>query len=1543
MFEYFWLPCMVTVAAVALSAILFIEFLKKKRAGQIAVEGRADSDSARNKGTTESADPTSTSPPLNETATSSGYDYEVFLSFRGPDTRSGFTDFLYTSLVDAGIRAFKDDEDLRVGEEFASELLQAIKQSKISIPIFSKGYASSVWCLKELAQMVECKKTGGQKIMPIFYDVAPSEVRRQIGGYGEAFRSHVNKKRYDEETMREWKAALEEVSFLNGWDLQSMPNRKEGEFARKFTQKVFSELKKAYLAVSACFVSVDNHANAIMKMVGAGTSETKIIGIHGMGGIGKTTIAKVIYNKLSHDFENFCFLPDIRERSKGKGIQCLQNQLVSDILKVQFMNIKDTDQGTQTIKDRLFNKRVLILLDDVEEGNHIDALVGKRDWLGKGSKIIITTRNKDILEVPEVDCSYELSCMNPDQSLQLFSKHAFRKDYPLDGYIDQSKRVIAIAGGLPLTLEVIGSLLCRTKKEKWDLTLGKLENVPHATVQSKLRISYDALDIRQQHIFLDVACLLIGYDKDIVVHFWDESKYPEDAMEVLQNMCLIKIAEDNKVWMHDQLGDLGRDIVRQESAMKIKKQSRVWDPNEGLDLLRKYKGNKEVEVLRLKLDHQRQYRFTYEDFENLSNLRFLELDCPKEDFRAEERLLWHESTSNVLSTNDNSNLLPQLRWLSWCDIPPTFNIANFSMEDVVILNISRSEITHDWKGWSHMKAIKNLKVMNLRCCSYLERTPIFSAHANLERLILNGCSELVEIDGSICRLKCLTCLDVRFCQNLRRLPNELGNLESLIELDIAFTRIGELPDSMGNLKNLKMLEMAFIPISKIPDALWTIEKLEEIDVVNRGFDGGHLNIDNCIYRNQSLKILRLMSFQIYAVPKLPESLIRLELHTLHMKMFPDLSNLTNLTKLDLVFGRPDDDVKSNGLVEYPIPRWIGNLTKLESLRLDCLYVTTSPTDISLPPQLKSLNLKCPNLRHLPRLSSSLSSLNLYECYSLCSMESLRLSSPYVTTSPTELTLPSHLKELYLCCPKLRRLPRFPSSLSSLYLYNCQSLCSMESLDLSSPYVTTSPADLTLLPHLKELHIYDCPNLRRLPRLPSSLFSLFLYECKSLCSMEDLANLNNLSSLLIRDSAIEEIPGLGCLENLRDLKLSCLGQVKILPDLSNLNGLRSVRVESCGNLVEIQGALPRFLDKLYISSCDSLQNLPDLSSSMGEKEVEIVCCSKLNVEAILGCAGINTPDTQLSTLEQLQMQILPDLNNPRRLEICGYHDLIEIRGELPESLEVLHISLCHSLQNLPNLSSLMGKQEVIIRCCINLNVEAILGFAQVNPRDLQLSGFGQLQTLPDLSNSSELRGLEVYDCCNLVEILGELPQSLEKLKISSCESLRKLPDLSSLKELQEVVIEGCTKLKGEAILGSARRSQANWWENLRYLRICGIEQLEILPDLSNLNKLRCLHVQSCDNLVEIQGELPKSLEVLEISSCINIQKLSDLSSLNGLRTVKIYRCFGLNVEAISLLCSEKSVKFVGQPHLWEKTDEWDREDAESESEYDGGGGISARRS
>ncbi|KAK3419301.1 hypothetical protein EUGRSUZ_J01337 [Eucalyptus grandis] len=149
-----------------------------------------------------------------------GFDYDVFLNFRGPDTRRDIADCLYSSLTDFGIRAFRDNEELHVGKEIGPELLQAIKQSKISIPIFSIRYAESEWCLMELVQMVECKEKWGQEIMPIFYEVKPSEVRDQKEAYGTAIQSHRDKRLYKKKTIRNWTVALNKVGNLKGWELK---------------------------------------------------------------------------------------------------------------------------------------------------------------------------------------------------------------------------------------------------------------------------------------------------------------------------------------------------------------------------------------------------------------------------------------------------------------------------------------------------------------------------------------------------------------------------------------------------------------------------------------------------------------------------------------------------------------------------------------------------------------------------------------------------------------------------------------------------------------------------------------------------------------------------------------------------------------------------------------------------------------------------------------------------------------------------------------------------------------------------------------------------------------------------------------------------------------------------------------------------------------------------------------------------------------------------------------------------------------------------
>ncbi|XP_039166185.1 toll/interleukin-1 receptor-like protein [Eucalyptus grandis] len=177
-----------------------------------------------------------------------GNDYEVFLNFRGEDTRKGFTDHLYIRLVDAGIHVFKDDNELPIGEAICPELLCTITRSKISIPIISENYASSKWCLLELAQILKCKRSGGQIVLPIFYKVQPSQLRHLTGRWADAINAY--KENLDEKVVKEWEEALKAVSYLKGWESEKIENGREGALVKIIVREVMSELKELFIPKS---------------------------------------------------------------------------------------------------------------------------------------------------------------------------------------------------------------------------------------------------------------------------------------------------------------------------------------------------------------------------------------------------------------------------------------------------------------------------------------------------------------------------------------------------------------------------------------------------------------------------------------------------------------------------------------------------------------------------------------------------------------------------------------------------------------------------------------------------------------------------------------------------------------------------------------------------------------------------------------------------------------------------------------------------------------------------------------------------------------------------------------------------------------------------------------------------------------------------------------------------------------------------------------------------------------------------------------------
>ncbi|XP_039164887.1 disease resistance protein RUN1-like isoform X2 [Eucalyptus grandis] len=368
-----------------------------------------------------------------------GYEYDVFLSFRGPDTHSNFTDCLYHSLRNNGIHVFLDNEALRVGKEIDGELLKALDKSRIYIPIFSKNYAASSWCLREVAHMVECtaKSDGKKEILPIFFDVDPDDVKLKTKLYKEAVPKH--KKKFGSDALKQWEDALVKVAHLKGWELEG---KGHGELIELVVGEVLCKLNARNVDVPEYWVEDHRQIEDILEKLEVDSDDVRFLGIHGIGGIGKTVLAKVVFNKISSHFEGVCFLNDVRESSRHGLINVQKKLLASFVGLVIDDLIKDIGDGMKWIKTVCHTKKVLIVLDDLDKQEQLKKLAGKSDWFGLGNRIIFTTRNlevlmtqvepsgEEVLNQPKGILAYEAHAMEYGRALQLFCKHAFRRDSP---------------------------------------------------------------------------------------------------------------------------------------------------------------------------------------------------------------------------------------------------------------------------------------------------------------------------------------------------------------------------------------------------------------------------------------------------------------------------------------------------------------------------------------------------------------------------------------------------------------------------------------------------------------------------------------------------------------------------------------------------------------------------------------------------------------------------------------------------------------------------------------------------------------------------------------------------------------------------------------------------------------------------------------------------------------------------------------------------------------------------------------------------------
>ncbi|KAD2804076.1 hypothetical protein E3N88_37453 [Mikania micrantha] len=832
--------------------------------------------------------------------------------------------------------------------------MKAIRESHIAVIVFSENYANSSWCLDELTYIIECKEKRGQIVMPIFYNIDPSYVRNQNGEYGEALAKHKVEHKHK---LESWKKALVTAGNLSGWVTKDFQNGYEENCIKDIVGKISSTLSSQITNINEDFVGIETRLQDFKSKLEIGSGGVRMVGIWGVGGGGKTTLASVTYMEISHQFEAHCFLENIRDESSKYGLEKLQNKLLSLVLKnQQDMGGCEIERKHQ-IKLRLCGKSVLVVLDDVDDLKQLEALAGSHDWFGEGSRITITTRDQHLLS-RRADTIYEVSLLSNDEAMKLFTKHACHKDKHVEGYEKLSLDVVSYTGGLLLAIEILGSFLYDKDKDEWKSVLAKLKDIPDAKVTERLKISYDGLERDQKDLFLDIACSLRRWRLSDAMRVLKAciftSFYPGIGVPVLVQKSLIKVT-NGKIDMHDLIEEMAHYIVREEHPNHLERQSRISQARDveeicamGAETLME---NNHIEVLALP-----SYKSSWLSYVSLPRL------------------------PDVVAS------MKKVRLIYWQGYPSSSFPINFEPTKLGCLMLQNGHQVQLWKGY---KLLPNLKILHLQGSSFLESTPDFRGVPCLERLILDYCTSLIRIDPSIgyherlayvsmhqcsklekfpsiMRMKKLETLNLSLCTKLQDLPYIGTHMDCLENLDLSGTSIKIIPESVGKFcTNLVLFDLS------------RCRKLKQID--------GNFRL------LKRLKELHLSSCD--QLEKLASDFFDKEccLEVLSLQIRPsfhqDSSISTKLPQLPRFLRKLD--LSWCGLGDGDIPSHLSGLLNLQVLYLCGNTFSRLDSRLSQIPCLKLLNLSnCPKLVELSDLPSSIAILKAEECDSLQSVGDL---------------------------------------------------------------------------------------------------------------------------------------------------------------------------------------------------------------------------------------------------------------------------------------------------------------------------------------------------------------------------------------------------------------------------------------------------------------------------------------------------------------------------------------------------------------------------
>nr|WIL60028.1 nodulation protein [Melilotus officinalis] len=514
------------------------------------------------------------------------FKYDVFLSFKAEeDTASDFAGNLYKALNDKGICTFMDqdhDKKLQKGEK----LFKTIEESKTAIIVLSKNYASSLFCLEQLARILDCMKAKRRLVWPVFYNMDPSNLQRKTRS-GKLMGIHKVWSNHYKNRLKKTKKALHQVANLSGFHLNNGDASGELELVERIVKEVSTELK-----LTSYTVEMKSQLKEVSSLLELGSDEVIMAGIHGVNK-SKTTLARAVYKLIADQFEGSCFLDGVSENSNKHGLVYLQNMLLSEIGEEDIW-FGNAYKGVSIIKHRLHKKKVLLVLDNVDTLEQLEFLVGGIDWFGSGSRVIITTRDKHLLAFHGIARRYEVQDFKSETFYAMFY-------YP---------RWPAVRSSL------FGE---RVGEGRYALDDNGIQMI--------LKSKFDALEKDTQSIFLDIVCCFNGYELTEVQNILcaHHGYNVKDQTEVLIYESMISIG-DGKVIIHDLIEKMAKELVRQESRTEPGKRSRLWLPEDIIHVLKENTGSSKIEIIHLDIpstEDERVIECDEEVFKNMTNLKIL--------------------------------------------------------------------------------------------------------------------------------------------------------------------------------------------------------------------------------------------------------------------------------------------------------------------------------------------------------------------------------------------------------------------------------------------------------------------------------------------------------------------------------------------------------------------------------------------------------------------------------------------------------------------------------------------------------------------------------------------------------------------------------------------------------------------------------------------------------------------------------------------------------------------------------------------------------